>query len=684
MKTTLRYSANWIPLLMAASVWAQAPAGWTPEISMQLETIGEVVPSPDGSMAAYTQTRAVMDRETSEWVTEVFLAHSDGAHRVPLTNGERGAGSPAFSPDGRFVYFVSARSGRPNIWLMPVGGGERQRITDWNGGLARYRISPDGKWIAFTAVEPSAEAEQARKEKRDWHVVGEHPRNHSLWVIAAGPAGAGKPQPRRMVRDSYDVVNFDWSPDSRSIAFEHQPDSSEDSWPHSDVSEVELSSGAVRVLAATGAAEGEPHYSPDGHVLAYLRTSNPARWAGEEQVVLLPRQGGAPRIVPNTFDTGPSIPGLEALSSPALLPRKAMGEILGWSADSSRLLFTGEKGTRFVLYSIAADGGTRAVYAPPEGVVRGAALNTGATYVGFSRESSSVPPEAFVMSLSGGSPARVSAANTSLPPLPLGETRRVRWQSTGGLEIEGLLTLPVKYEQGKRYPLVLMIHGGPMGWFNEEFSGRYGVYSMAASFAALGYASLRPNIRGSGGYGRDFRFANYNDWGGKDYEDLMTGVDHLISTGIADPDRLAVMGWSYGGYMTSWIITQTKRFKVAVVGAGVTNLWSFTGTTDIVSFLPDYFSGEPWDNFKAYLDHSPMAHVKGVTTPTLILHGDADARVPVSQGYELYNALKRQGITASMVVYPRMQHLPSEPKEELDILRRHLEWIEKYMRSGQR
>jgi dipeptidyl aminopeptidase/acylaminoacyl peptidase len=198
-------------------------------------------------------------------------------------------------------------------------------------------------------------------------------------------------------------------------------------------------------------------------------------------------------------------------------------------------------------------------------------------------------------------------------------------------------------------------------------------------FAARGYAILRPNPRGSGGYGKTFRFANVNDWGGKDYGDIMAGVDHVIAMGVADPDRMAVMGWSYGGFMTSWIVTQTARFRAAVVGAGVTNLWSFTGTADIPGFLPDYFEGEPWEAFENYRKHSPMSYVKGVRTPTLILHGAADERVPTSQGYEFYSALKRQGADVRMVVYPRTPHSPQEPKFIQDLMQRHLDWVERYI-----
>jgi dipeptidyl aminopeptidase/acylaminoacyl peptidase len=306
-------------------------------------------------------------------------------------------------------------------------------------------------------------------------------------------------------------------------------------------------------------------------------------------------------------------------------------------------------------------------------------VNNKGTLAGAVFESSEEAPEAFVMPLDGGKLVRVSEANAGLPKPPTGETRVVRWKSKDGLEIEGLLTLPAGHETSRKYPLILNIHGGPAGVFSESFTGRPGIYPLA-SLAAKGYAVLRPNPRGSGGYGKKFRFANLHDWGGADYLDLMTGVDHVISMGVADPDRLAVMGWSYGGFMTSWVVTQTRRFKAAVVGAAVTNLWSFTGTSDITGFLPDYFKGEPWENFAGYQEHSPMSHVKGVSTPSLILHGEADLRVPISQGYEFYNALKRQGVTAKMVVYPRMPHGPVEPKFQLDIMQRHIDWVEKYVK----
>ena len=645
--------------LLFSAAWAQAPTAWTPELTLQVQTIGEVVPSPDGRLVAWIQTRAVLETEKSEMLTQIFLARSDGSRRIQLTRGEKSAASPQFSPDGRFVYFSSERSGKPNLWRIPVDGGEAEMLTDWKGSLGAYRVSPNGKWLAFAGLEPSSEEEKQKKEKRDFRVVDQDPQLNSLWEIPAEADAGGKRAPRKVVSAPYHIGALDWSPDSRFIAFEHQPMPGADYWTKGDISEIEVESATVRSLAATGAAEASPRYSPDGRFLAFVRSSDPPRWARDERVVLLPRQGGPPRPLPPSPD--------ESFS------------LLGWSADSSRLLFAEARGATQALYVMPIDGPARPLYQPARGTLLGANLNARGTHVGLAQESSTEAPEAFLLALAGGAPVRVSSANLDLPKLPLGETKLVTWKAKDGLEIEGLLTYPVGYESARKYPMVLLIHGGPAGVFTDTFIARWGLYPIA-TFAARGCAVLRPNPRGSSGYGLRFRRANLNDWGGMDYEDLMAGVDQVIKMGVADPDRLAVMGWSYGGFMTSWVVTHTHRFKAAAVGAGVTNLWSFTGTADISGFLPDYFSGQPWDNFAAYQKHSPMSFVKGATTPTLILHGEADVRVPISQGYELYNALKQQGVVTKMVVYPRTPHGPREPKFLLDIMQRHLDWVDKYVR----
>ena len=628
---------------------------------MQFKTVGGVVPSADGSRVAWTQTQAVMDAEHSETLTHIFISNADGSRRLQLTRGEQSCTSPSFSPDGRYVYFRSARSAKMNVYRIAISGGEAEMLTDFKGSLGTYAVAPDGKTVAFTAYEPPADEEKNKKEKRDWRVVDANPANMALYVIPGDADADGKRLSRKLTDGKRHVDEIAWSPDSHTIAFTHMPTSGVDDWPKADLAEVDVASGTVKPIAATNAAEAHPVYSPDGKFLAYTRSSDPPRWAQDERIVLINRATGESRTLPATYDEKPNL--------------------LGFTANSSRLLFIEGKRTRTAVFAMPVDGPPEAVFEPVKGVASLAEthLNTSGTALGIAMESSDEPPEAYLMGLGVAAPHRVSRANTDLPKLPLGKTEAIRWKSKDSLEVEGLLTYPANYEAGKKYPLILIIHGGPTGVFTETFIGRAGLYPLAV-FAARGYAVLRPNPRGSSSYGRTFRFANYNDWGGKDYEDDQAGVDHVISMGVADPDRLAVMGWSYGGYMTSWTITQTHRFKAAAVGAGVTDLWSFTGTSDIPSFLPDYFGGEPWAQFDSFQKHSPITYVKNVTTPTLVLHGEADVRVPTSQGYEYYHALKRQGVTAKMVVYPRQPHGPTEPKFILDIMQRHLDWMDKYVR----
>ncbi|HWZ33205.1 MAG TPA: S9 family peptidase [Bryobacteraceae bacterium] len=650
-----------LPFLALAGVaLAQAPTSWTPEFSMQFKTVSSVLPSPDGSKVVWAQTQSVMDAEHSEMLTQLFLANVDGSHRIQLTRGDKSATSPSFSPDGRVVYFLSSRSGKSNVYRIAIAGGEAEMLTDFKGTLGAYRLSPDGKTVAFAGYEPPPDEEKNKKEKRDFRVVDSSPENQSLYLIASEANADGKRPQRKLTDGKRHVTELAWSPDSSKIAFSHWAGPVADNWTNSELAEVDVSSGAVKSISAEHTMSSHPVYSNDGRYLAFSKSSTePPRWAFASGIALVTRSSGEVRALPATYDAQP--------------------DLLGFAGD--RLLFIESRHTRDVLYEMPIDGPPRALFEPAKGVINsgGTHLNATGTSLGLPMESTDEPPEAYVMALNSKTPTRVSRANVDLPRLPLGKTEAIRWKSKDGLEIEGLLTYPVNYESGKKYPLILNIHGGPTGVFNESFIGRSGLYPIAV-FAARGYAVLRPNPRGSGGYGKTFRFGNYNDWGGKDYDDDQTGVDQVISMGIADPDRLAIMGWSYGGYMTSWTVTQTHRFKAAVVGAGVTNLWSFTGTSDVMGFLPDYFGGEPWQQFDNFQKHSPITYVKNVTTPTLVLHGEADVRVPTSQGYEFYHSLKREGVIAKMVVYPRQPHGPQEPKFVLDIMQRHLDWVDKYVR----
>ena len=650
---------NW-PLTTGLFFLATVASGqWTPELSMKVKTVSSTVPSPDGKLAVWTETLPVMEGEKSESNTQIYLASVDGSNRIQLTRGEKSSNAPAFSADSKWVFFGSDRSGRRNVYRIPVDGGESEQITNWNGTMAAFSISPNGKWIAFAGREPDRDEERARREKLDFKVIDENPHNNSLWIISVEPNVEGKRDVKKVATGPYNVGQFDWSPDSSRIAYEIRPTPDADDGRKADILEVAVETGAVRNIATTPATESEPRYSPDGRYLAFVRTAQSAKRIDGSRIVLLTLSDLKTRELPPTPDESPMLDS--------------------WARDSSKIYFSEGLRTREALYAMPVDGPPSIVFQRSKGTFAPQVVfNRTGTYAGLAMQSPDEPVEAYVMPVSSMKPVQVSAANASLAKEPIGETRAIRWKSKDGKEIEGLLTLPVNYDKSKKYPLILNIHGGPSGAFNETFIGASGLYPIA-SFAAHGWAVLRPNPRGSTSYGLPFRSSNINDWGGGDYQDLISGVDAVIQMGIADPNRLAVMGWSYGGYMTDWVITQTNRFKCASSGAGLSDLISMWGTNDIPSTLDDYFEGTWYEQPERYIKMSPLAHVGNVTTPTLFLHGEIDPRVPTTQGYEMYHGVKRKGVATEMVVYPRTQHGPQEPKFVLDIMHRNIDWVAKYI-----
>ncbi|MFM8252393.1 MAG: S9 family peptidase [Planctomycetota bacterium] len=669
-------------LLATTTMLAADQREWTPETMLLVRRINSVQVSPDGQRVVVAVRSAVMNDGQSEYRTALYLgSHGEQARNPvalrPLTLSSHSCDDPQWSPSGDWIAFLSNRVGKKNLWLIRPDGGEALQLTDSQTDLSSYQWAPDSQSIAFTALEPlSATEQQQLAEKNDSRVVDENIKKQRLWLAAVHASPVLQRTPRLLSPETMNLVvdtgrpgraAFDWSPDSQSLVVSHSRSPLADDWGTADLSIIEVASGNQRSLVKSAAAETAPLFSPDGQTIAFCQSDSPPSWAGHRQLHLVAASGGKPRPLASTPDEF-----------------GRYSELIGWSGDGQSLFVTEIRGTNLRVMKVPCDASAPQDLSSGEGMaITGVALNHTHTHFGFSWETLSQAAEAMVTSVESWQPLAVSKVNQDLPKYDAGETRLIRWPSTDGLQVEGLITYPRGYDPKKRYPLLVIIHGGPMGVFTQTFPGVAGNYPVAA-FAARGYLVLRPNPRGSSGYGRAFRYANYQDWGGGDYRDIMAGVDRLVKDGIADPENMGVMGWSYGGFMTSWTITQTQRFRAASVGAGVTNLMSFTGTADIPGFLPDYFRGEFWTNPATYQEHSPMFHIKGVKTPTLIQHGERDERVPLSQGQELYNALKRQGCETKMVVYPRTPHGIEEPRLLLDCMQRNLDWFDQYLRRDPR
>jgi dipeptidyl aminopeptidase/acylaminoacyl peptidase len=357
-------------------------------------------------------------------------------------------------------------------------------------------------------------------------------------------------------------------------------------------------------------------------------------------------------------------------------PDRSAG-LTAWSRDSKTIYLGETVGTSTHVIALPLDGSPARQVSTGAGVIRTVSLSSAADRLAFTYEKPETPVEVYTSSVNTFEAKQLTDVNQNVPKPVMGRTELVQWKSTGGFEIEGLLTYPVNYEAGKTYPLILNVHGGPAGAFTRSFTGNPAIY-MIQTFAQKGYAVLRPNPRGSTGYGKEFRYANVKDWGFGDYDDLMAGVDKAIDMGVADPEKLFLMGWSYGGYMTSFMVTQTNRFKAASMGAGLPNLLSMVTTTDIQDYLAAHMGGEFWEDYETYEKHSAMYHIKNVTIPTQVIHGAQDLRVPFTQGQEFYRALGRLGVPTEMIVYPRTPHGPREPKFVMDVTPRILAWFEKY------
>jgi dipeptidyl aminopeptidase/acylaminoacyl peptidase len=614
----------------------------TPEQTLHIRSVGDLQLSPDGYHLALTVTDPI--KETSR-NSDIWVYGTKSRQLVQFTASEKADYHPRWSPDGNKLAFLSGRSEKTQIYLISLEGGEAQALTDCKTGIQAFEWSPDGKQIIFMAQEPKTdEEEKKQKEKDDARVVDADDKPARLWIFDVASKAV-----RQLTEGEWRISSFCWMPDGVHLIVV-ATDQNRPEWLTDRLYSLRVSDGVLEEVARPAQPFGYVQVSPDGKSLAYVGTRLDGPTAPD--LYVMPVGGGkAANLTQSSLD-------------------RSVSDFV-WKKEG-KIVLQAANGFATSLYDLDLEGNIEE-RRPFEGVHPSGSFVIGPDFSAFVGQSATQMPELWV-SKEPGEAEKVSHFNAEWDAISLVEPEVFTYASFDGKEIEAALLKPAKYMEGSRIPLVVLVHGGPAGRWAYRFD------AWGQLLVQHGYAVLYPNIRGSEGYGHDFVAANQMDWGGGDFKDVMAGVDYMIAQGIADPEHLGIGGWSYGGYMAAWAVTQTDRFKVSVSGAPMTDLASEYGTESAgINAYDTWYLGTPYENLELFQERSPVTHVKKVKTPTLLLTGENDATDPIGQCQQLYRGLRRYGVGTELVVYPREGHGIREEKHRIDLLNRILSWFDKHI-----
>lgn len=664
---------TWL-LALGILPWGLGPARagerpFTVGAMLRMAAPQDLAVSADGRQVAFAVVGLRTGKDGEETDSRIHVAATATGVDKVVTSASEQCEKPRFSPDGGQLAYLVDGEDATDVAVVRLATGQVRRLTRGTTDVLDLAFAPDGKTLAVSLARPEKSPQcPPAASGADVEVLG-GPVGVSTMLALVDLDRPGRLRP--LVTDR-DVGEFVFSPDGERLAFEttapdtpvrgrRQLASGGENTPRdasqSDIAVVDRRTRTVTLVAATEDSETSPRFSPDGRWLAYVATAAPGFYFNAARVMVVPVGGGAPRALALTPDARP--------------------ELLGWSARGDAVYVREASGTGAVLWTLPVDGSSPRAFSNTPQMVAQASLAPGGKALGLVLEDSAVAPEVWVTPAERFAPRQVSTVNKEYAAYRFPKTEVVRWTSPDGTPVEGLYTHPVSTGQGPP-PLLVEIHGGPALVADRQCLGALNYYPLAV-FAERGYAVFRPNVRGSDGYGPAFRMANRSDWGGGDFADLTSGIDALVTRGLADPERLGIMGWSYGGYLTAWAIGHTHRFKAASIGAGITNLVSQAGGMDLPDFIPLYFGGEAWQKGDILLQRSPLRYAGAITTPTLFQHGLEDERVPFGQSMELFTALSRRGVPTCLAAYPRSGHDVSEPALLRDLMTRNLDWFARYL-----